>query len=136
MRKLFKNLGLLFGGLGLIASSPAEANVGCQFVINNVSLSNTADLTVTVTNNGTVYSWGLCNVQGSVTVSSYPNNTATFTSGACNALFAQLLTARTSGTPMWWGFFTVTACAPSSLPANGWITGSASSATFPWTFVL
>lgn len=103
----------------LSLSNPALANVSCPFTISSLSIDYTGNANAAFVNNGTVYGWYICNVQGSVSVATGAGS-STFSSGACNALYSQLLTARASGQTITMSFYgsNINACNPSNLPAG------------------
>jgi hypothetical protein len=130
MRKLYKVAGLMLSAVSLAAATPVSANAICQFTVTNLGFDSGGDVLGSFVNNGVTYNWTFCSTQGSVTT--YAGwGAVTWTSGACNALFAQLLTARTAGIPIWIGFYNGTACTTAGLPASGWLTGTSTNQTFP-----
>lgn len=131
MRKLHQIVGSALAIAALAFATPASADIACQFSISNLGFDGAGDVQGTFVNQGVSYYWVLCSTQGSVTTYSGYGAT-TWSSGACSALFSQLLTARVAGIQVWFVFHTVTACtAAGGLPGSGWLTGTSTSQTFP-----
>lgn len=113
-----KLIGLTAAAASLVFTTQANAAVACPFTISNLSIDSWGDVNVAVSNNGNAYVWYICNVQGTVSINA-GSGPANLTSGACNALFAQMLTARAAGQPIVLSFQNLSACTPTQLPASG-----------------
>jgi hypothetical protein len=118
MMTSFRNLiGLTVAAASLVFTTQANAAVACPFTISSVSIDWGGNVNVAVSNNGNPYIWYICNVQGTVSINAGPGP-ANITSGACNALFAQMLTARAAGQPIVLSFQNLSACTPAQLPTS------------------
>ena len=133
MRVLRKMAGLVLGTAALAAASPAYADIQCAFSISAIGLDTSGNFVPTLTNGGNTYSWYICSTQGTVVVNNGYGANANVTSGACNALYSQFLTARASGQPITMWFHGPTACSVAGgLPASQtWI-----SAQYPTIFLF
>jgi len=121
---------LVMVGATVMLANPAYADVACTFTLSSVVIDYWGNSAITVTGSGSTYNWDVCNLQGTVSVNT-GNGAVNFTSGACSALYSQLLTARASGSPIVLGFHGPTSC-NSGLPASGWM--SSPSPLFPTYF--
>jgi hypothetical protein len=105
-----------------VASTNANAQQNCPFTVSGLAVDYWGDVLATFTNTAGSYQWFLCNLQGTVTVNAGFDVSSNFTSGSCNALFAELLTARSSGSTVVLWLNGPTACTlAGGLPANGWM---------------
>lgn len=105
-------------GASLAVSSAAQADITCSFSISELSIDTSGNVVGLFANSGTVYTWYLCALQGSVSVSNNYGN-QTVVSGACNGIYSQLLTARAAGQPINISWHGPTACTAAQLPASG-----------------
>lgn len=117
MTSFRKLIGLTAVVTSLAFSTQANAAVECPFTISSVSIDWGGNVNIVVLNNGNAYGWYICNVQGTVSINA-GSGPANITSGACNALFAQMLTARAAGQPIVLSFQNLSACTPTQLPAS------------------
>jgi hypothetical protein len=112
-----KLIGLMAAATSLAFATQANAAVACPFTISNLSIDWAGNVNVAVSNSGNAYVWYICNVQGTVSIN-IGSGPANLTSGACNALFAQMLTARAAGQPIVLYFQNLSACTPAQLPTS------------------
>ncbi len=97
----------------------ARADVSCSFTVSSVLIDSFGNLSPSLTGNGYTYSWYLCNLSGTYSANNGYSANIPVTSAQCSALYAQLLTARSSGRPIVFGFHGPADCTPTALPANG-----------------
>ncbi len=117
MTSFRKLIGLTAATTSLAFAPQANAAVACSFTISSLSIDWGGNVNVAVSNNGNAYVWYVCNVQGTVSIN-IGSGSANLTSGACNALFAQMLTARAAARPIVLSFQNLSECTPAQLPTS------------------
>lgn len=106
-------------GASLITSSPAQADTGCSFTVNDVGISWDGWLNVNVTTGGVTRYWWICNISGTASVNFGNGQTGNINAESCRGMYTNFLTAFASNKQIGMWFLGINDCTAASLPADG-----------------